>query len=179
VTRLVLRAPRLVLPVIRSDRNAVRAVGTRAALAGIRYDHLVAQAETFAAVVAADRMRHDTLARLEWHREQGHPVVLVSASFEVYLEPLAAHLGADAALGTRVEVGLDGVCTGALSGSNCRGAEKVRRLHAWLDEHHGGRSAVELWAYGDSAGDRELLADADRSHWANGPIGSVSPTGQE
>jgi phosphatidylglycerophosphatase C len=179
LTRLALRAPRLVLPVIRYDRDAVRAVGTRAALAGIHHDQLVADAQTFAAVVAAERMRHDTVARLTWHREHGHPVVLVSASFEVYLEPLAAHLGADAALGTRVEVGPDGVCTGALSGSNCRGAEKVRRLHDWLDEHHGGRAAVEVWAYGDSAGDRELLADADRSHWANGPIGSVSPTGQE
>ena len=30
--------------------------------------------------------------------------------------------------------------------------------HAYLDEHFGGREAVELWAYGDSPGDLELLA---------------------
>jgi hypothetical protein len=41
----------------------------------------------------------------------------------------------------------------------------VRRLHHWLDEQCGGRSAVDLVAYGDSPGDRELLADADVAHW--------------
>ncbi len=55
--------------------------------------------------------------------------------------------------------------TGDLDGPNCRGAEKVHRLHAWLDEHHGGRCGVEVVAYGDSPGDRELLADADAAHW--------------
>ena len=48
---------------------------------------------------------------------------------------------------------------------NCRGPEKARRLLAWLDANHGGRDAVELWAYGDSPGDRELLAAADKPVW--------------
>ncbi len=33
----------------------------------------------------------------------------------------------------------DGRLTGRLDGPNCRGPEKVRRLHAWLDVHAGGR----------------------------------------
>ena len=41
-------------------------------------------------------------------------------------------------------------------GGNCRGAEKARRLRAYLHSDD-----VELWAYGDSAGDTELLAMAD------------------
>jgi phosphatidylglycerophosphatase C len=41
----------------------------------------------------------------------------------------------------------------------------VVRLHAWLDEKAGGRSGAHVTAYGDSAGDRELLADADVAHW--------------
>ena len=69
-------------------------------------------------------------------------------------------------LATELEVDADGRCTGALVDGNCRGPEKVARLHAWLDEHHGGRDAVELWAYGDSPGDLELLADADHAVWA-------------
>ena len=51
------------------------------------------------------------------------------------------------------------------SSGNCRGPVKARRLLAWLDANHGGRDAVELWAYGDSPGDRELLAAADRPVW--------------
>ena len=48
---------------------------------------------------------------------------------------------------------------------NCRGAAKVVRLHRWLDERFGGRRNVTLWAYGDSAGDEAMLADADHAVW--------------
>ena len=65
---------------------------------------------------------------------------------------------------TRLEIA-DGVATGALDRPNCRGPEKVRRLHAWIDDRFGGRTNVRVVAYGDSAGDRELLADADEAHW--------------
>ena len=101
------------------------------------------------------RLRIDVLARLRWHQAQGHEVVIVSASPALYLAPLGDRLGVDAVLATRL-VEADGVFTGALDGANCRGPEKERRLLAWLD----GRS-VDLYAYGDSTGDDELLAMAD------------------
>ena len=76
-------------------------------------------------------------------------------------------------LGTELAVDDDGLLTGALAGANCRGVEKVRRLHAWLRERHGDRANVEVWAYGDSPGDRELLADADHAVWVRGPMPRV------
>ena len=91
-------------------------------------------------------------------------MVLVSASFEVYLRPLGELLAVDEVLATRLELA-DGIATGALDGPNCRGPEKVRRLHDWADSEFGGRTNVRVVAYGDSAGDRELLADADEAHW--------------
>ena len=60
---------------------------------------------------------------------------------------------------TRLERGLDGRLNGRLEGPNCRGAEKAPRLEAWLVEN--GLAEATLWAYGDSAGDDELLARAD------------------
>jgi phosphatidylglycerophosphatase C len=86
----------------------------------------------------------------------GHEVVVVSASLQLYLGPLGHRLGVDAVLATELAVGADGRLTGALAGANVRGAEKVRRLRNWL-----GGSPCELWAYGDSSGDNELLAAAD------------------
>ena len=86
--------------------------------------------------------------------------MLASASLEPYLLPFGDSLGVDGVVCTRLERGRDGLLTGRLEGPNCRGAEKARRLEAWLVDN--GLADATLWAYGDSAGDDELLARADR-----------------
>lgn len=157
------------------DRDRLKAISAETVFAGRPIAQVDGLAGAFAARLAATKLRPDTVARLRWHVDQGHAVVLVSASFASYLRPLAQRLapGADppiATVATELGVDDDGRCTGALLGGNCRAQAKVARLHAWLAEHHGGRERVELWAYGDSAGDRELLADADHAVWAGSPI---------
>jgi len=174
--RLARRSPALTLALVRRDRDALKAIGSHAAFGGLAVDDLRHEGERFAELVAERHLRSDTVDRLRWHREQGHLTVLVSASFELYLDRLASVLGAQAALGTRLEVGADLRCTGALAGPNCRGPEKVRRLHTWLDRHHGGRPMVEVYAYGDSPGDRELLDDADHPVWVHGALTRAVPS---
>jgi phosphatidylglycerophosphatase C len=100
-------------------------------------------------------VRLAALERLRWHRSRGHRVVLASASLELLLEPWARTAGVDDVLATRLEV-VEGRLTGRLAGRNCYGPEKVARLRALL----GDLAGVELYAYGDSRGDRELLAAA-------------------
>jgi phosphatidylglycerophosphatase C len=111
-------------------------------------------------------LRPEMLARARWHRDEGHAVVIVSASLGAYLRPLAATLGLDGALGVELAAGPDGTLTGEVDGGgNCRGPGKVDRLRTWLDESYGPGTEVELWAYGDSAGDEALLATADHPTW--------------
>jgi phosphatidylglycerophosphatase C len=74
----------------------------------------------------------------------------------LYVSPIGRRLGFDAVLATRLEVDTDGRLTGRLSGANCRGPEKVARLREWRS----GELVVDF-AYGDSAGDREMLALAE------------------
>jgi phosphatidylglycerophosphatase C len=105
------------------------------------------------------RLRDDTTARLARHRELGHTVILASASFESYLAPLGAALEVDGIVCTRLERDADGRLTGRLAGANCRGPEKARRVLEWVTQ--AGLDGAELWAYGDSPGDAELLAAAD------------------
>lgn len=121
------------------------------------------------------RVRPEVRARLERHRAAGHPVAIVSASPELYLRPVAAALGADALIATRLAVDESGRLTGHYDGGNCRGPAKLRRVREWVvglqspgdaGAAAGGRAPgsdarTELWAYGNSAGDRELLAGAD------------------
>jgi phosphatidylglycerophosphatase C len=153
-------SPRLALMAAgRADRDDTKERLLGLLLAG-RPAHEIEAAGAQYADRLATRLRSDVVERLEWHRDSGHALVLVSASPAVYLDPLGAQLGFAAVLATRLQTAPDGTLTGRLEGANCRGPEKVMRLRTWL----GPREPAEIWAYGDSPGDEDLLAFADHPH---------------
>lgn len=158
--------------VLRRDRDALKALAVRS-LAGRSWGELLTLGEAFAHQVIRARLRPDTTTRLAWHREQGHRIVLVSASLRPYLVPLGLHLGVDAVLCCELELA-DGVVTGRLDGPNCRGPEKVRRLQQWLGSQ-GLAERAEVWAYGDSRGDHELLAAAARGFFVKDLVVPAQP----
>jgi HAD superfamily hydrolase (TIGR01490 family) len=139
-------------------RDAVKAEVVRRTLAGYDAERLDSLGRAFAFDILRRHLRAEAVDRVDWHRTQGHKLVVVSASLGVYVRPVAERLRFDAVLATELEVGPDGTLTGNLLGANVRGVEKARRLDAWLD----GETAF-VWAYGDSSGDRELWARADRA----------------
>lgn len=159
----------------RRDRDALKVLGVRAAVAGRERADIERLGVEHAGVIAAGWLRSDTVGRLRWHQAQGHRVVLVSASLTSYLEPLGQHLGVDAVLCTRLAVDAAGRCTGELDGPNCRGPEKARRLGEWLGAH--GLEGATVWAYGDSPGDRDLLAMAIYPVWTKGVSLTHEPVG--
>ena len=150
---------------LRRDRDRLKELAC-SALRGKDAAKLERVGQTFAEEVASSRLREDTVARLRRHRELGHTVLLASASLDLYLEPLGELLPADGIVCTRLERGTDGRLTGRLVGHNCRGAEKALRVREWLAVS--GLGDAELWAYGDSDGDTELLALADHPHRVDG-----------
>jgi phosphatidylglycerophosphatase C len=97
---LVATAPRLVAAALDDGRrDRAKAALVRRLLTGYEEARLTEIAEQFADDVE-HHLRADAVERAEWHRSQGHELVIVSASFAVYLEPVARRLGFDAALGT-------------------------------------------------------------------------------
>jgi phosphatidylglycerophosphatase C len=171
--RVVAAAGRAALGSRDRDKLKVAAVGRlyrgwpAARLDGLGRDYLPTLVEA---------LRPEMLERLAWHRAEGHAVVIVSASLGAYLRPLADHLGIDAVLAVELVTGADGVLTGEVVGqANTRGPQKVARLRAWVDERYGPDTAFELWAYGDSAGDEELLALADHPTWVGRRADAGSP----
>lgn len=97
-------------------------------------------------------VRPSALQRIAWHKRRNDRLVMVSASLDIYLEPVATALGFDDVLCTRPSFGND-IFDGGMIGKNCRGAEKVARLQDLL----GNLSLCDIYAYGDSAGDKEML----------------------
>ena len=158
---LLARIVPLSVAVARRDRDSVKAVVTAAAVKGRPITLVDEKASRFAGRAFPTWLRDDTVRRLQWHREQGHRVVLVSASYRSYLEHLARFLGCDAVLSTEIEVDETGRCTGRLKGPNCRGVEKAARLTAWMRAE--GIDGAKVWAYGDSTGDDQMLSMASHA----------------
>jgi phosphatidylglycerophosphatase C len=158
-----------------ADR-AKEAVFTRL-LSGVEESRVNRVGATFAQQHLQRHLRPEVKARLDWHRSQGHAVVIVSASPECYLRPASEALGADGVLATRL-ASSGGILTGRYEGKNCRGAEKYARVVAWLranGQSGNGLPQPVLWAYGNSRGDLRLLDAADHGVDAGrlGPLGRL------
>lgn len=153
---LVRLIPAAAAYLIHRDRGRIKAAATREYLRGVPREALEADARRFAEQHSRSLLRPDALAT--WKRWRGEPVrlVIVSASPEVVVGPFARGLGADALLGTRLAFDAHDRVTGAFEGPNCRGPEKIVRLKAAFGD------GVQLKAaYGDTGGDREMLAAAE------------------
>ena len=101
-------------------------------------------------------LRPETVCLLQQALSEGAKVLVVSASIDNWVQPFFPTV---TVLGTQIEV-IDGRLTGRFLTPNCYGQEKVRRILALYPD----RSSYHLTAYGDSRGDRELLAFADEAH---------------
>lgn len=131
-------------------------------LRGRHLDEVTKAGEAYARTLPR-LFRRESLDRIDWHRAQGHKLVIVSASLVYYLRPIAAELGFDDVIAVDMEVDPANRLTGALVGKNVRKAEKAVRLTSWIEDR--GLADPEIWAYGDSSGDEELLAMADHPRW--------------
>ena len=155
-----LRSSRTIFGLVRKrDRDAVKRLFVQQVFAGKSVEQTESTGVAFAARVADGWLRADVAERMRWHQREGHVIVFVSASLNPYLEPLGDLCEVDAVLCTTLEEN-DGIYTGNLVGGNCRAAEKVARLRAWMTEAGIDHGALK-YAYGDSAGDADLLDAAE------------------
>ena len=122
LTRALLAiSPRLVRAALNDERrDAAKVALVRRTLADYDTGRLTAVATEFADDVVAHHLRPDVVERVRWHRDQGHELVIVSASFTSYLDPIASRLGFAAVLATELAVGdvitsIDGVDAGVLA----------------------------------------------------------------
>ena len=167
---LVLSSPWLVAYLLRliSNEHAKTRL-LQSSISGWSRHQAALCADQFVRIDLPDLWRGPALQQLLDHQQRGHRCVIVSASPDLYLDAVARCLRVDGLICTRMSVEEDQY-TGGLATPNCYGSQKVIRLEAWLREHVGAQ-AFELFAYGDSAGDREMLAIADHAWFRGRPRG--------
>ena len=121
-------------------------------------------------------LRFPGIARIQEAQRKRERVFVVSASIDNWVRPFFAFQNLDCVevLGTQIEV-VDGKVTGRFQTNNCYGEEKVHRICEALTqtiENGKGASTLsfdrtryDIEAFGDSRGDKEMLAFADKGHY--------------
>ena len=123
---------------------------------GWAYARFKAKGEEFADVIEMIK-KEEVLSLMNRHLQDGDEVYVISASIEEWVRPWCLRQGVHHVVGTKMEVDGKGIITGRFLSKNCYGQEKVNRLLAYEPI----RGDYELYAYGDSRGDREMLEFAD------------------
>jgi len=101
-------------------------------------------------------VRQSAVEKIKWHQKRGDKVVIVSASIECWLEKWCDKYNLEL-IGTKLEV-INGKLTGNFLTKNCYGKEKVRRIK----ERYNLLDYQDIYVYGDSKGDKEMLLLADK-----------------
>lgn len=122
--------------------------------------------DALCAAFARDNMhllRPKAVEYLKERKAEGDRMFVVSASIDNWVRPFFVQLGMNEieVIGTQIEV-KDGLLTGRFTTPNCYGLEKVRRLQQALNHP---REKCQIFAFGDSRGDKELLAFADQGYF--------------
>ncbi|WEK37715.1 MAG: HAD-IB family hydrolase [Candidatus Pseudobacter hemicellulosilyticus] len=104
-------------------------------------------------------IRPKALQEIQKLQAAGAEVVIVSASPEDWIRPWSEALGL-CLMATRLETKA-GQLTGRISGNNCHGEEKVRRIR----EGYNLADYNEIYCYGDTKGDKPMLSLATFSFY--------------
>lgn len=148
-------APAALAYLAHKDRGRIKAAAVAVFLKGASRKRLEADADAFARTFSRRMLRPDALSA--WRRWRTEPVrlVIVTASPDLVVGPFARGLGADLLIGTKLAFDPFDRSTGRFATPNCRGPEKLVRLREVFG------SDVEIRAaFGDTAGDHEMLAAA-------------------
>ena len=139
-------------------REKIKEKVISAVLGGIKESELEVLGKKYAKEVIPLCLKKTVFALLKEHQKKGERVLIVSASIPYYLIPWAEDQGIAEVFCTKIEV-KEGIVTGKLQGNNCWGPEKERLLREVLFP----RKSFEIFAYGNSRGDQEMLKMADHS----------------
>lgn len=119
--------------------------------------------ESYADKVMQANSYAKAIAQVEADRAEGRKLVLATASYELYVNAIAARLGFDEVIATRLKVDEQGQVLPEIIGENCYDVAKLDRIKAFLDEQGLTRESIHIRAYSDHVSDAPMLDFADEA----------------
>lgn len=127
-------------------------------LANHNMDQLLAWREIFMEKKVRPMMQRKAAELLDHHRNQGHTLMIITATNRFVTELIAEELGIEHLIATEPEL-VNGRYTGEVAGIPSFQDGKVTRLNDWLTAHD--RDLDGAWFYSDSHNDAPLLRAVD------------------
>ncbi len=121
--------------------------------------YLEERGNLFASQVLPACIRPKALEKIKEYQEKGYTIVVVSASIKEWLSAWCKTHNLQL-ISTELAT-KEGKITGKLSTPNCFGAEKVTRIRSEISL----TNFSHIIAFGDSSGDKEMLALAQEAHF--------------
>lgn len=147
------------------DNTWLKEVFLNTIAGGLNENQIKQCRDQFLAQLMQRGLHQDALGAISTHKKQQHLIILVSASFDFYVENLATRLGFDKVLCTR-SLWKNQILQGRIDGKNCYGQEKIDRLNILFKESNL-TPPYCLVAYSDHHSDLPLLSIADRAYAVN------------
>ena len=126
-----------------------------------------AHVESYADRVVARNILPGALRQIEEDRAKGAILVIASASYRLYVEPIARRLGFDHVIATDHVSQQTQYLRARIAGENCYDVAKLRMIHAWMERAGHKRSHCHIRAYSDHVSDAPMLDYADEAFAAN------------
>lgn len=123
---------------------------------GVKEHKMIAWGEEFCDKKLPAMIREKAMQKIQWHKEKGHRVIIVSASVDWWIKPWCRAMGIEL-ISTRLELTKKRKVTGRLATPNCYGQEKVNRIKEYITINE----YSYIYAYGDSEGDKQMLEIAN------------------
>ena len=144
------------------ELNQALLIGRTASLARI-----MPAVERYADKVVALNIRAEARACVEANRAAGYKLVIASASYRLYVEPIARRLGFDAVIATNHFTQDIDYIRARIAGENCYDMGKLRMIVAWMEAEGIDRGKAHVRAYSDHVSDAPMLEMADEAFATN------------
>jgi HAD superfamily hydrolase (TIGR01490 family) len=152
------------------DRRRLKEINQRLLIGGrIPRAKLAPVTEDFADLILKTNIHPGALRQIAEDKAAGRRLVLATASYRFYVEPIAWRLGFDDVIATGSVAGLDDIIHARIDGENNYGPAKLRLIEAWLKAHEIDRADTHIRFYSDHVSDAPVL------EWADEPF-AVNPS---